>query len=154
MFAEDYRELKLPDAEKVAKRCSLFEDFIAQLLQREPDALRFSHQRANVLIHAHCHAKSCADVSYLPRLAAHVPGWNATLLDTGCCGMAGSFGMMATKQELSLAVAAPLMEKLSKPCVGKIIVASGTSCRHQIVHGGEKFPCHMAEALAEVLDVA
>ncbi|MFM2295050.1 MAG: Anaerobic glycerol-3-phosphate dehydrogenase subunit, partial [Verrucomicrobiota bacterium] len=151
MFAEDYRELKLPDAEKVAARCVLFEEFIANLLDREPAALQFSGRAARMLVHAHCHAKSLADVSYFTRLAAHIPGWNATLLDTGCCGMAGGFGMMASKQELSLAVAAPLMEKLSDAGSGKIVVATGTSCRHQIAHCSHDLPRHLAEVLAEAL---
>ena len=151
MFAEDYRELKLPDAEKVAARCVLFEEFIADLLDRESVALTFSGHAARVLVHAHCHAKSLADVSYFTRLAAHVPGWNVTLLDTGCCGMAGGFGMMASKQELSLAVAAPLMEKLSAAGAGKIVVATGTSCRHQIMHCSHNRARHLAEVLAEAL---
>ena len=89
MFVEDYRELNLPGAERVAKRCFLFEQFMEDLLSREPDALRFKAAAANVVIHAHCHAKSLLDPVFMVRLAQRLPGRNVTLLETGCCGMAG-----------------------------------------------------------------
>ncbi len=95
MFVEDYRELKLEGAESVAKRCFLFEQFIESLLNQEPDALKFNPKAANVVIHAHCHAKALANPAYLRKLAERLPERNVTLLDTGCCGMAGAFGMTA-----------------------------------------------------------
>src|SRR5678815_2208899 len=58
MFVEDYRELNLPDTELVAKRCHLFEHFVAEMLEREPEALQFNNRAETVAIHAHCHAKS------------------------------------------------------------------------------------------------
>ncbi len=61
MFVEDYRELKIANADKIAERCFLFEKFVDDLLEREPDALRFKERQANVAIHAHCHAKSLID---------------------------------------------------------------------------------------------
>src|SRR5207249_644081 len=57
MFVEDYRELRIDSAEKVAKRCFLFEKFIDDLLAQEPDALQFKRCSATVAIHPHCHAK-------------------------------------------------------------------------------------------------
>ncbi|HEY2329722.1 MAG TPA: FAD-linked oxidase C-terminal domain-containing protein, partial [Verrucomicrobiae bacterium] len=58
MFAEDYRELKIAGVEDVSRRCFLFEDFIGQLLEREPGALKFKPQTERIVIHAHCHAKA------------------------------------------------------------------------------------------------
>ena len=58
MFAEDYRELSLADAPVIAPRSFLFEKFVADLLDREPDALLFRETAGNVAIHAHCHAKA------------------------------------------------------------------------------------------------
>ena len=99
MFAEDYRELNLPGAEKIAARCFLFEQFIEDLLAREPDALRFNDQPADVAIHAHCHAKALTNPAFMARLARRLPQRRVTLLDTGCCGMAGAFGALAAKYE-------------------------------------------------------
>jgi Fe-S oxidoreductase len=151
MFVEDYRELKLPDAQSVAKRCFLFEKFVDDLLEREPAALRFDHQPRPIAIHAHCHAKALTQPDYMARLAGRLPGRKATLLDTGCCGMAGAFGALDSKYELSLKVAAPLVQKIDAQPDGTVVVASGTSCRHQIEHLTPARPKHMAELLADAL---
>jgi len=151
MFAEDYRELKLPGAERVAKRCFLFEQFVEDLLSREPDALQFNSQPAHVAIHAHCHAKSLMNPALMERLVLRLPGRNATLLETGCCGMAGAFGALESKYELSRQVGQLLAEKIREQPEGTIVVASGTSCRHQIEHLTAVRPKHMAELLVEAL---
>jgi FAD/FMN-containing dehydrogenase/Fe-S oxidoreductase len=151
MFVEDYRELNLPDAQAVAARCFLFEKFIDQLLEREPDAVAFDRHRTHVAIHAHCHAKSLLHPAFMVRLAERLPGRQATLLDTGCCGMAGAFGMLEAKYNLSLKVAAPLVEQVTHQPPGTVVVASGTSCRHQIDDLTPVHPKHMAELLADAI---
>lgn len=85
------------------------------------------------------------------RLAERLPGRKAPLLDTGCCGMAGAFGMLAAKYDLSLKVAAPLVDKIFHQPPNSIVVASGTSCRHQIEDLASVRPQHMAELLADAL---
>lgn len=151
MFVEDYRELKLPDADRIAQRCHLFEKFIDDLLAREPNALTFERRAAQVAIHAHCHAKSLLHPGFMARLAERLPGRKATLLDTGCCGMAGAFGMLESKYELSLKVATPLIEQVTNLRPDGVVVASGTSCRHQIEDLAQVHPKHMAELLAEAI---
>jgi Fe-S oxidoreductase len=150
MFVEDYRELKVENAEKIAKRCFLFEQFVDDLLELEPDALRFKERDTKVVIHPHCHAKSLVDPAFMQSLVARLPGRRATLLDTGCCGMAGAFGALAEKYELSKQVAADLLSKIDieQP---DVVVASGTSCRHQIVDLSERWPKHLAEVLADAI---
>ena len=74
MFVEDYRELKIENAENVAKRCFLFERFVDDLLEQEPDALRFKNGSTTVAIHAHCHAKSLMNPGFMKRLAERLPG--------------------------------------------------------------------------------
>ncbi|HVF70360.1 MAG TPA: FAD-linked oxidase C-terminal domain-containing protein [Chthoniobacterales bacterium] len=151
MFVEDYRELKLPETEAVAGRCHLFEHFVDELLEREPAALQFKNGEANVVIHSHCHAKSLVKTGFMARLANRLPGKHATLLDTGCCGMAGAFGALEKKYDLSLKVAAPLVRQVCAQPPGTIVVASGTSCRHQLEHLTPVRPKHMAELLADAL---
>jgi FAD/FMN-containing dehydrogenase/Fe-S oxidoreductase len=150
MFVEDYRELKIANAEDVAKHCFLFEKFIDDLLAREPDALRFQNRPEHITIHAHCHAKSLLNTGFMARLVERLPGRTATLLDTGCCGMAGAFGMFAEKYELSVQVAADLLRKIDNQPSGTL-VASGTSCRHQIGDLSATHPKHMAELIADAL---
>ncbi|HRY68121.1 MAG TPA: FAD-linked oxidase C-terminal domain-containing protein [Phycisphaerae bacterium] len=151
MFIDDYRNLGIPDADKVAKRCLQFESFVHALLQREPNALPLRKETLKVAIHGHCHMKALGDPKILPTLAEKIPGTSATLMDTGCCGMAGAFGMLAKKYELSRQVAQPLIDKINALPPGTKLVASGTSCRHQITHLTTAKPLHMAELLAEAL---
>ena len=151
MFVEDYRELKIENAENVAKRCFLFEKFVDDLLAQEPATLRFKERSATVAIHAHCHAKSLMNPGFMKRLAERLPGRKATVLDTGCCGMAGAFGALAEKYDLSVQVATHLIDKIDNQPLGTEIVASGTSCRHQIVDLTNARPKHMAELLAEAI---
>ena len=162
MFVDDYRELKIDNAEKIGARCFLFEKFVDDLLAREPDALQFEDRSAsagglwrdkqvNVAIHPHCHVKSLTNPAFMARLVERLPGRKAKLLDTGCCGMAGAFGMLAEKYDLSVKVAADLLNKIGLQPVGSEIIASGTSCRHQIVDLSNARPKHMAELIAEAI---
>ncbi|MEI9959978.1 MAG: FAD-linked oxidase C-terminal domain-containing protein [Limisphaerales bacterium] len=151
MFAEDYRELNLPDAERIAQRCILFEKFIHNLLKETSSALKFNDDAQRIVIHAHCHAKSLANTGYMRELAEQLPNRTVTLLDTGCCGMAGAFGMQESKYELSLKVAEPLIQQIKQQPYGTVVVASGTSCRHQIQHLATNRTQHMAEVLAGAL---
>ena len=151
MFVEDYRELKSEGADDVAQRCFLFEKFIDDLLAQEPAALRFDERPATIAIHPHCHAKSIMDATFMGRLAERLPGRTATVLDTACCGMAGAFGALAEKYDLSVQVAQRLLDAIDNQPAGTDIVASGTSCRHQITDLTNLRPKHMAELFAEAI---
>ena len=151
MFAEDYAEVKLPGAKELAKRCFLFEDFLQALLTREPGALSFVKKEERLAIHVHCHAKALSAPAASQQLAARLPGRETTLLDTGCCGMAGAFGMMESKYELSVKIAEPLIEQLKHLPYGTTAVLSGTSCRHQVQHLIPIRIRHLAEVLADAL---
>ena len=151
MFAQDYHELKLPDAERVAARCFLFEQFIETTLEREPNALIFNDKPTRMMIHVHCHAKSLANSDYMYQLATRLPQREVTMLEAGCCGMAGAFGMLESKYKLSVKVAGPLIQVIRSQPFGTIFVASGTSCRQQIKHLTPVRLQHMAEVMAESL---
>jgi len=151
MFVEDYPELKIESAEKIANRCFLFEKFVDDLLEQEPAALQFKHSETTLAIHAHCHAKSIINPAFMRRLAERLPGRKAIVLDTACCGMAGAFGALAEKYDLSIQVAQDLIDKLENQGRETQIIASGTSCRHQITDLTNIRPKHMAEVLAEAL---
>jgi Fe-S oxidoreductase len=151
MFVEDYRELRIENAEKIANRCFLFEKFVDDLLEQEPGALKFQPSEAKIAIHPHCHAKSIMNPAFMRRLAERLPGRRATVLDTACCGMAGAFGALAEKYDLSVQVAQHLIDNLENQGRETQIIASGTSCRHQISHLTNIRPKHMAEVLAEAI---
>jgi len=86
------------------------------------------------------------------RLISRMPDRKVIYLDTGCCGMAGAFGMLEEKYDLSREVAKPLVEKIRALPYGTIVVASGTSCRQQINHLTPVRARHMAEVIAEALE--
>jgi Fe-S oxidoreductase len=152
MFVEDYRELKIDNAEGIAARCFLFEKFVDDLLARQPDGVRFNDRTANIVIHPHCHAKSILNPAFMARLAERLPGRKATVLDTACCGMAGAFGALREKYDLSLKVAQRLLDQIDNQPPETEVIASGTSCRHQITDLTNVSPKHMAELLAEALE--
>jgi Fe-S oxidoreductase len=140
----------------------LFEKFVNDLLEQEPDTLHFKHSSAfaegprrdtetKVVIHPHCHAKSIMNPAFMRRLAERLPGRKAIVLDTACCGMAGAFGALAEKYDLSVQVAQDLIDKIDNQARETQLVASGTSCRHQISDLTNIRPKHMAELLAEAL---
>lgn len=151
MFIEDYRELDLAGAAAVAERCFLFEKFVDDILTDEPHALNFRQRSEPVAIHAHCHAKALMKPGFMATLAKRLPGRDVTLLDTGCCGMAGVFGALDSKYKLSLQVGEDLVRKIAAQPANTILVASGTSCRHQIEHLTPVRPKHMAELLADAI---
>jgi FAD/FMN-containing dehydrogenase/Fe-S oxidoreductase len=151
MFVEDYRELNIEGVEQVANRCYLFEQFVYDHLRYDPAESLFKKDERRVAIHAHCHAKSLLKPDFMAELVERLPGKTATLLDTGCCGMAGAFGALQEKYDLSVQVAADLVAKIRQQPPGTEIVASGTSCRHQISDLTEIHAKHMAEVLAEAL---
>jgi FAD/FMN-containing dehydrogenase/Fe-S oxidoreductase len=151
MFVEDYRELKIEGADDVAKRCFLFENFVDDLLAQEPEAVRFNERPATIAIHPHCHAKSIMNPAFMGRLAERLPGRKALVLDTACCGMAGAFGALAEKYDLSVQVAHRLLDNIDNQPAGTEIIASGTSCRHQIADLSNVRAKHMAELFAEAI---
>lgn len=151
MFMEDYRELQLPNVDEVSKRCFLFQDFVESLLEREPAALKFNSRAEKIIVHVHCHAKALSSGEYMHRLAERLPERTVELLDTGCCGMAGSFGMLESKYDLSIKVAEPLVQIVRHQPFGTTFVTSGASCRNQISHLAPIKSRHLAEVLADAL---
>ncbi len=151
MFMEDYRELGLPNAEEISRRCCLFEDFIGDLLEREPTALRFNVRAEKVVVHVHCHARALGAVDVMRRLAERLPERTVEILDSGCCGMAGSFGMLESKYDLSVKIAEPLINAVKHQPFGTTLVTSGASCRSQVSHLATVKSRHVAEVLADAL---
>jgi Fe-S oxidoreductase len=133
VFVDEYRQLGLSGADEVAKRCVLIEDLVLDGLTDPAGVpVAWSRQTTTVAVHGHCHTKALADPGSVARLLAIIPHLTPVALDTGCCGMAGAFGMLASNRELSHAVAKPLVDAIRGLPPGAVVTASGTSCRHQI----------------------
>lgn len=152
MFREDYRELGLDGAAEAAERAVLFEHFIEFLLRKEPEALKLRTLESGLAVHVHCHAKALTDTGLALQLGRRLAGSKATLLDSGCCGMAGAFGALKGKYALSMEVGEALVKLINALPEDTRLIASGTSCRQQINHCTVRPVTHFAEILAEALE--
>jgi len=151
MFKDEYLDLEITGAREVAERCVLFEDLLAEILEDDPLALPIARPVGEVAVHGHCHAKALSDARRVVDLINRLPGGSGRWLETGCCGMAGAFGMLTEHRELSHQVADPLVRAVEALPRGTALVATGTSCRHQISDLTDCRPLHLAELLAECL---
>jgi FAD/FMN-containing dehydrogenase/Fe-S oxidoreductase len=142
----------LPQAKALAANAFLFEEFLA----READAgrleLKLKPLEQQALLHGHCHQKAFGAMSAVERTLALVPGLKVSTIESGCCGMAGSFGYEAEHHELSLKMAElSLLPAVRRAGAETLIVADGTSCRHQIADGTERRAIHVARVLERAL---
>ncbi|MBV1693331.1 MAG: FAD-binding protein [Hyphomicrobiales bacterium] len=139
-----------PQSKQLADSALLFEEFIA----READAGRFSLPLAAIApraaLHGHCHQKAFGAMPAIERTLRLVPGLDVETIETSCCGMAGSFGYQAE----TLSVSRAMGERALLPAVRaepatSLIVADGTSCRHQIADHTGRAALHVAQVLAQ-----
>jgi FAD/FMN-containing dehydrogenase/Fe-S oxidoreductase len=151
VFVDEYRQLGVAGADEVADRCRLFEEFVDGLFENGTLKPTFFELIGDVAVHGHCHAKALSDPKTVVSLLERLPGASPRLLDTGCCGMAGAFGMLSDHRELSQQVAEPLVAAIEALPRDTAVVASGTSCRHQIADLTDVHTLHLAEFLARHL---
>jgi FAD/FMN-containing dehydrogenase/Fe-S oxidoreductase len=154
VFVDEYRQLGIEGADEVANRCRLFEDVVADCFESGSMAAAMTGPVGGVAVHGHCHAKALSDPNTVFSVIERLPGASPRLLDTGCCGMAGAFGMLSGHRDLSRQVAGPLVAAIEALPSGTAVVASGTSCRHQIADLTDVRPLHLAEFLAGYLTEA
>jgi Fe-S oxidoreductase len=129
-------------ATRIAKNTFLWEEFITTELTAQPDAVKSSGH--TVYLHGHCHTKALAGNDPLVQ-AFRLTGFDPVLLNTGCCGMAGSFGYEKDKYDVSMQVGEQvLFPALRSLPDGATVCAPGFSCRHQIFDGVQKHALHPA----------
>jgi FAD/FMN-containing dehydrogenase/Fe-S oxidoreductase len=140
------------EAEALAKNALLFEEFIV----RESDAgrmalpLRPGAKRAHV--HGHCHQKAAGAMGAMNKALALLPRLEAEVIDSSCCGMAGAFGYDAETIDVSMAIGElSLLPAVRQAGADDLIVANGTSCRHQIADGTGRRALHIAELFDRAL---
>ena len=151
MFAEDYRELALEGADAVAKRVHLIEDYVGSLISADGGVLPLKTRPQALAVHGHCHAKALRGVTPGVELLRTISNAQVTVLQAGCCGMAGAYGVCAESYERSLKVAEPLAALVKALPEGTTLVAAGTSCRQQIAHVCHRDARHPIEVVAECL---
>jgi Fe-S oxidoreductase len=137
----------LPGTSRLGENAFLFEEFLAG----NPGRLRFKPMGKPVLLHGHCHQKAFDAMPAVEKILSMVPGIRLSTVQTSCCGMAGSFGYEAEHYDVSLKMAEMTLLPTVRKTPEAIVVADGTSCRHQIEHGTGRHALHAARLLETAL---
>ena len=142
--------------EKIRESSALVDHWIGKRLEEEPGLLEFEAAEETALVHGHCQQKALLGMEGTRRALKGIPGLKIKEVDSGCCGMAGSFGYEAEHYEISKAIG----ERRLLPAVrehsaaGGVVVAAGTSCRQQIRHFTGQRALHPIELVARALGVS
>ena len=137
-----------PSAHTVAAKAVLLEEFIATEAKTGRFGIAFKPSAKPVLVHGHCHQKAFDTVGALMQVLALVPGTQARLIETSCCGMAGAFGYQARHYATSMQMAELSLLPAVRKDENAWVIADGTSCRHQIQDGAQREATHLAILLA------
>jgi Fe-S oxidoreductase len=141
-------------AQALAQQSLLFEEFLArEATAGRLDALAGKLRRLDqpLLVHGHCHQKAFGAVSPVLEVLKLIPGAQPQLIESSCCGMAGSFGYEARHHAVSMQMAELSLLPAVRAVPDAIVVADGTSCRHQIHDGAQRQAMHAAVLLARQL---
>jgi FAD/FMN-containing dehydrogenase/Fe-S oxidoreductase len=132
-LADEWPELvPCPETERIARTAHLAEGWLADQVRVGRTELACKARPSSCVLHGHCHQKALVGVQGSAAALRLVPGMEVTILDAGCCGMAGSFGYEREHYDLSVAIANLALLPAVKAAPEATIVATGTSCRHQI----------------------
>jgi FAD/FMN-containing dehydrogenase/Fe-S oxidoreductase len=137
----------LPGTEALAKNAFLFEEFLA----RNPGRLTFKETNRQVLLHGHCHQKAFDAMPAVEKVLRSIPGIGLRTIQASCCGMAGSFGYEAEHYDVSMKMAEASVLPEVRKSPDAIVIADGTSCRHQIADGTGRAAWHVARVLEAAL---
>jgi Fe-S oxidoreductase len=165
---DDYRDLVPgPDAERIAQHVTTVDEFLQQLTRAgklkypagsrpgAPGARECGARESGsreFLVHGHCHQKALVGTGATLEVLRGIPGAKVTEIDSGCCGMAGSFGYEREHYDVSLAIGElRLFPAVREAGPGATVVADGMSCRQQIAHGTGRSARHLVQVVAEAL---
>ncbi len=139
------------DAELLARHALLFEEFLAREVRAGRLELTLQPIAQRIVVHGHCHQKAFDAMSPVLEVLRLIPGAKPELIESSCCGMAGSFGYEAAHHEISMAMAELSLLPALRAAPDALVVADGTSCRHQIADGAGREALHVARVLADRL---
>jgi FAD/FMN-containing dehydrogenase/Fe-S oxidoreductase len=157
-FRDEYPELVGPDLNDAAtflsERALLFEEFfMKQVDEGRITASMFTDKEQSLRFHGHCQQKAVASTRESIEMLSFPTGYTVREIPSGCCGMAGSFGYEKEHYALSMKVGELVLFPAVRSAENDtIIVASGTSCRHQIADGTGVKAKHPVEVIYEALD--
>ena len=151
----DEHQVVLPNkaAQQVANQAVLFEEFLAQ--EQDAGQLQLSLRNPGfqqALLHGHCHQKAFGVMSSVEKIIGLIPDLHCQPIDASCCGMAGAFGYAADTYETSLKIGElGVLPAVREAPEDTLLIADGTSCRHQISDGANRQALHVARILQAAL---
>ncbi|TAM84526.1 MAG: FAD-binding oxidoreductase [Candidimonas sp.] len=141
------------DARRLARGSFLFEEFLAR--EHKAGKLKLALKalpQKRALLHGHCHQKAFNAVAPVLTVLGLVPELEVSLIESSCCGMAGAFGYDANHYDISMKMAElSLLPAVREADAATLLVADGTSCRHQIEDGSGRHAEHVARVLDRAL---
>jgi FAD/FMN-containing dehydrogenase/Fe-S oxidoreductase len=152
-FRDEIPSLIKSDAARgVAQAALLFEEFLAREAAAGKLDLKLTPMKKRAMLHGHCHQKSFDTMAEVQDTLKIIPDLEVTVIESSCCGMAGAFGYDSDTIDVSRAMGElSLLPAVRKADADAIIVADGTSCRHQIKDGTGREAVHVARVLAAAL---
>jgi len=156
MLRDEYHALGLGDGvREVARAALLLEEFLAREHKAGNLDLPLKDAGgAQALVHGHCHQKAFGALPAMNQVLGLIPGLQVETIESSCCGMGGAFGYEAEHFEVSMAMGElDLLPAVRKAAPEALLVANGTSCRHQIRDGAERESRHIALILRDALAV-
>jgi len=139
------------DAALLAEHALLFEEFLAREARTGQFAPALKPAARPMRVHGHCHQKAFGAIQPVLDVLRLIPGADVSLIESSCCGMAGSFGYEASHHAISMQMAELSLLPAVRAAPDALIVADGTSCRHQIADGAGRDALHVARVLADHL---
>jgi FAD/FMN-containing dehydrogenase/Fe-S oxidoreductase len=151
---DELLSLRSDDAAKsVSAHALLFEEFLVREAEAGRLQLPLGPIAEKAMLHGHCHQKSFGAFKPVEQILRLIPDLAVETIESSCCGMAGAFGYGADTYDVSMQMAeASLLPAVRRADAATLIVADGTSCRHQIRDGSAREALHVARVLAMSLD--
>ena len=157
-FRDEYPDLAEDDLKEDAKRIAPYALLLDEFISKEIDkgnitADSFTKEEKKLIFHGHCQQKALSTLEHSKKMMSIPANYSVDIIPSGCCGMAGSFGYESEHYEVSMKVG----ELVLLPTVREhgeevLVVAPGTSCRHQIRDGAQRRAYHPAEVLWDALN--
>jgi FAD/FMN-containing dehydrogenase/Fe-S oxidoreductase len=154
-FRDEYLRLvdDLHGARHISDNTFLIEEFLASEIERGAiTTAQFTSEEKQIKIHVHCHQKALSNQKVTFDILNLPENYKPTIIASGCCGMAGSFGYEKEHYEVSMKIGElKLFPSIRKASEDTIIAANGTSCRHQIKDGTQREALHPVTILKRAL---
>jgi len=140
-------------AEAIARAAFMIEEILVKDMKSKRIVLELANQNGRIAhLHGHCHQKAADAMGAVETCLASVPGLVVKSIESSCCGMAGSFGYQAETLDVSRQMGElSLLPVVRQAGEDDLIVADGTSCRHQIADGADREAIHVVRVLDNAL---